>query len=103
MPGVQRDDSAELPQIHGAYTLRVEKGQPQVQAHDAAGEFYANQTLQQLLIEHEGELPDNRELSEKEGKSSDNPEELARLITRITDKTIMKILDGWNDFLIFLG
>lgn len=64
VPGVQRDDAAELPKIHGAYTLRVEKGQPRVQAHDTAGEFYANQTLQQLLIEHDGKLPEGLQMTD---------------------------------------
>lgn len=64
VPGVQQDGAAALPQIHGAYTLRVEKGQPQVQAHDAAGEFYANQTLQQLLIEHDGKLPEGLQMTD---------------------------------------
>ncbi|MBQ8516877.1 MAG: family 20 glycosylhydrolase [Akkermansia sp.] len=58
VPGVQRDDAVELPKIAGAYTLAVKDEQCRVQAHDAAGAFYADQTLQQLRREHNGQLPE---------------------------------------------
>lgn len=64
IPGVQRDDSAELQKIDGGYSLRTESGKVRIQAHDAAGEFYARQTLHQLLREHGGKLPDSLTISD---------------------------------------
>lgn len=61
---MQRDDSAELQKVAEAYSLQVDSGQVRIQAHDAAGEFYARQTLKQLLKECGGTLPESLTISD---------------------------------------
>lgn len=65
VPGVHSTHpEAPLPKIPGAYTLREVNGQNDIQAYDAAGEFYARQTLQQLRNEHGGTLPKGLQITD---------------------------------------
>ncbi len=65
VPGIRPPQTrAQLPNRSGAYTLCVKDGGPKIQAHDAAGEFYARQTLQQLRREHGGVLPEGLQVTD---------------------------------------